>query len=282
MPLHAILDHLGLAAAAPTLPFLDRLLLAWAGRIPWESAARIARHQLPGSPSDYARRPEAFFADALRLGTGGTCFESNLALKALLDALGFHSTLTFCDMKEGGAWQVDPHSACLVTVDGARVLADVGYPVPAALRLDPDAPVFKQTPIYRYEVAPVAEGRWIVRRTSGTFRQDIFWLKGEPVKAETFWARLVRDHEPDGFFLDNVIIHRLDAAGGQMWRFDQGKGLVRRTVGREEVVPFTDAEQADLPGALARRFAMDVRVIEAALTRCPPDGVWGGIGTKSS
>lgn len=282
IPLPTILDHLGLEAGPPTLAFLDRLLLAWAEHIPWESAARIARHQVPAAPADYARRPPAFFADAVRLGTGGTCFESNLALHALLDALGFHSTLALCDMKEGGAWQVDPHSACVVTINGARFLADVGYPVPAAIRLDPAAPVFKETPIYRYEVTPVRPERWIVRRTSGAFQQDVFWLKGRAVDVDTFWTRLVRDHAPDGFFLGNVIIHKLDAAHEQMWRYDQSKGLVRRTVGREEVVPLTDAEQADLPGTLAARFHMDRRVIAAALARTSPDGVWPDLAGRPS
>ena len=272
LPVDAILHHLGLHQPAPTLAFLDGLLRAWAGCFPWESASRIARHRRPGAPADHARRPEAFFADALRLGTGGTCFESNLALHALLTALGYQSTLHFCDMKERGAWQIDPHSALIVTLDGQSYLADAGYPIPGVIRLAPADPVVKETPVYRYEVVSVAPDRWEVRRKSGDFQQACFWLKGTPIDEDTFWARLVRDHEPDGFFLSNVIIHRLD--GVVIWRFDEDKGLVRRTVGREEPVPLTGAARADLPEALAARFHLDARVIRSALTRTPPDGVW--------
>src|SRR3954454_9390649 len=107
----AILAYLELTAQPPSLDFLNQILAAWSHRIPWESASRIARHQLPGTPETYARWPEAFFRDALRLGTGSTCFESNLALRALLQSLGYSCALAFCDMSGENA---DPHCAILV------------------------------------------------------------------------------------------------------------------------------------------------------------------------
>lgn len=270
LPLEAIHRHLQLEPAAPDMAHLNRILLAWSSRIPWESASRIARHQRPGQPADFARRPEAFFADALVLGTGGTCFESNLALRALLDASGYDTALVFCDMWENGGWQVDPHCAVLVRLDSARYVADVGYPVPGALCLEPDRTTAVETPVYRYEAVPVGPERWEVRRASGDFADACFWVKGAPVDDDTFWARLVRDHEPDGFFLKDLIMHRLD--GEQAWRYSPEKGLVRRTVGREEVVPLDGAD--DLPEALAGYLGIDARVIRAALTRTPPVGLW--------
>ncbi|NPV68029.1 MAG: hypothetical protein HPY64_12870 [Anaerolineae bacterium] len=271
LPLPAILTHLRLNGAppAPTLPYLNRLLLAWAMHIPWESASRIARHQQPGAPADYARLPEAFFADALRLGTGGTCFESNLALKAVLDAIGFHSTLALCDMTTK---TIEPHCALIVTLEGTRYLADVGYPIPTALPLDPDVSTSVATPVYDYHAAPVAADRWLVRRTSRQFEQISFWVNSTPVDPERFHARLLRDHAPDGLFLDEVIIQKL--RGGQFWRYSEDKGLVRRTVGREEPVHLAVTAARPLPKLLSDIFGMDRRVIESALSRTPPDGVW--------
>ncbi len=269
LPIADILQHLGLTDPTPTLLFLNRLLLGWSRHIPWESASRIARHQRPGTPQDYARCPEVFFHDALTLGTGGTCFESNLALRALLRAVGFEGVLAFCDMK---TQTVNPHCAFVVTLEGARYLADVGYPVPAALRLDPHAPTVVETPVYRYHAVPVGVDRWEVWRRSGGFAQLSYWLKGEGVDDATFRARLLRDHEPDGLFLDEVIVQRVD--GDLVWRYSEHKGLVRRTIGREEPIALTAAEQADLPAALARRFGMSQALLAAALSRTPPAGVW--------
>ncbi len=282
LPVDDILAWLGLEAAAPAPDFLSRLLLGWATHIPWESASRIARHQRPGAPADYARRPAAFFADALRLGTGGTCFESNFALRALLEALGFTSTMAFCDMESA---TVEPHCALLVRLDGLTWLADAGYPIPAALPLDSDAPTSVEAPVYTYAATPVGLERWLIRRSAHRFEQVCFWVNGPPVSDDRFMARLLRDHAPDGQFLREVIIQKVEPhptarpwqmAAWAIWRYSEGKGLIRRTAGQEESIPLAEEEQADLPAALARRFGMDARVIAAALSRTPPHDVWDG------
>ena len=263
LPVDAILTHLGLLHEPPSAAYLDRLLAAWAARIPWESASRIAVHQQPGAAHDYARPPERFFADALRLGTGGTCFESNLALRALLEALGFEATLHFCDMRTA---TVNPHCAAIVPLDGALYLADVGYPVAGALPLDPAATTELETPSYLFRAIPQDGRCWQVRRTARNGYDDqAFVVKGEPVGGETFFARLLRDHEPDGLFLDEVIVSRTGPDG--MLRYSEGVGLVRRTPDGEFPIPLSDAEAADLPRTLARLFALDEGVLRRALGR---------------
>ena len=258
-----ILAHLGLPALPPDLDSLNRVLRAWSTRLPWESASRIARHQSPGRPEDYARAPEAFFADALRWGTGGTCFESNSALKALLEASGFRADMTFCAMETA---TVDPHCALVVPLDGQVYLADVGFPVSAALRLDPGGPTTIQTPVYRFTAEPDGPGRWAVRRFSGSYASLCFWIQADdPVDADRFRARLLRDHAPDGLFLDEVIVHRLD--GEQVWYFSERRGLVRRTRGREDPLLITDRVRPHLDAVLSRFFRMDRAVIRAALDR---------------
>lgn len=257
-----ILAHLKLDRQPPTADYLDAILAAWAARIPWESASRIAAHRDCATPADCARLPEQFFADALCCGSGGTCFESNLALRALLEALGFEVTLHFCDMGS----TPDPHCAAIVAIDDALYLADVGYPVPAALPLDPIAPTERVTPAYVFRAVPGPGPRWEVRRLGRNgFDEQAFVLKGAPVDGDTFLARLLRDHEPDGYFLDEVIVSRTRAEG--MLRYSEGKGLVRRTLDGEFPVPLAPDDSADLPRTLARLFGYDEAILRRALER---------------
>lgn len=255
-----ILAYLGLSAAPPSLAYLNALLDGWARQIPWESASRIARHRAPGTPHDYARLPDRYFEQALTQGTGGTCFESNLALRALLMPLRFQASLHFCDM-EGDF--VNPHCALIVRLDGQPYLADVGYPIPAALPLKPDQPTEVETAVYRFAASPEAGARWRVQRISGGYESLAFIVKAEAIDEAVFHARLLRDHEPDGLFLKQVIVQKM--VDGAMLRYSDDKGLIRRTVGAETPVPLTPDEQADLPAALSARFGMDAAVLRAAL-----------------
>ena len=120
--------------AAPTVGYLDSLLLAWSQHIPWESASRIVRHLEPADdPANYVRWPEEFLRQAVAQGTGGTCFESNAALKYLLDALGIPVTYQFCDMLSSSV--ENPHCALIAWMEEGQHLVDAGYPIPAALPL---------------------------------------------------------------------------------------------------------------------------------------------------
>jgi arylamine N-acetyltransferase len=257
-----VFRYLRLEPQLPSVAFLDAVLDSWTRRIPWESASRIARRQQPGTPAEYARLPDAFFDSALSLGTGGTCFETNLALRALLQASGFHPTLAFCDME---TTTVNPHCALVVSIKDRLYMADAGYPVAAALELDAERTTTVDTPVYRFYAEPVGDNRWLIRRFSGAFESVCFVLKADPIDEAAFHTRLLRDHEPDGLFLDNVIIHL--AQGDAVLRYSEDKGLVRRTFGREDSVPLTPEEQANLPSALSRRFGLDEQVLRAALTR---------------
>jgi arylamine N-acetyltransferase len=269
----AILAYLELTAQPPSIDFLNEILAAWSRRIPWESASRIARHQIPGTPETYARIPEAFFRDALRLGTGSTCFESNLALGALLQSLGFICTLAFCDMSDE---YENPHCAVIVR-DGRKLyLADAGYPIPAVLPLDNRQSTRVDVPVYTYFADPLEENCWKIHRTSGTIEGDCFTLKALPVDDVTFWNRLLRDHEPDGLFLEQVIISK--HADDQIVRYSPDKGLIRRYSGFEEPVTLTAEQQEKLSATLAEQFGMNESVIRAALTRTAPADLlaeWG-------
>jgi arylamine N-acetyltransferase len=270
LPLAAILRHLELGPAPADLNFLNRLLFAWSEHVPWESASRIARHLQPAPPESLARWPEEFFENMLRLGTGGTCFESNGALKVLLEMLGYDLSIVFCDMETDTQ---DPHCALVVQTQHRMYLADVGYPIPFALPLDARTPSAVETAVYRYEATPIAPDRWEVRRISGEYDGLCFWVKAEPVSESSFRARVLRDHTDHGQFLNEVILHRLD--GEQVWYYSEHRGLVRRTHGREDPLYFSDIARANMEGVLAHFFGVNPAVIRAALTRIPMAGVWG-------
>ena len=257
----AILQHLRIERAEPSPAYLSALLAGWSERIPWESASRIVRHKTPAAPYQYARNAERFYDDALNRGLGGTCFESNTALRALLDDLGFESTFALCDMAQSST--TNPHCALITIIDGLRYIADAGWPLPAAIPLSDSEPTAGSVPVYDYHIEPSGEGRWRVWRKSGDFEQDCFTLKAAPVPHDTFRARLIRDHFDDGLFLNNVIIHRV--IDGRLLRFDQTKGLIERVPGDERSIPWTEEQAADVPAAVAQLFAMDGAIIRQAL-----------------
>lgn len=257
----AVLNHLKLERETPSLDYLNRLLKAWSQHIPWESASRVARHGDPGTPDQYAWLPEVYFQKAVSAGTGGTCFESNLAFRSLLVDLGFEVTLHFCDMEDEIS---DPHCTTVVHIDGHKYLADVGYPVPAAIELAKDHEARAETGVYTFAVTPDEAERWTVRRNSGDFSGISFWVKAAPVDEDVFVQRLLKDHEDDGLFLKEVIIQKM--AGDVMWRYSTQKGLIRRTVGLEEAI----ALDGDLVTALSQHFSMDEDIIRRAFEQVSP------------
>lgn len=261
IPSQAILQHLKLELYQPNKAFLDQILKAWSRYIPWESASRIARHRKPeDSPAHYARFPADFFTNALQYGTGGTCFETNLALHHFLRDLGFSSTLHFCDM-EGSI--SNPHCALIVTVEDTAYLADAGYPVPAALPLIPDQNTQIETTVYQFVAEAQGQNTWQIWRKAAAYEAKAFAIKAEVISESDFRMRLIQDHEPDGLFLDNVIISRTNDE--DMLRYSQDRGLVRRRFQAEEFLPLSEVEQADLPATLARLFHFDEGLLREAL-----------------
>lgn len=260
--IEAILQHLNLSKEEPTLDYLNQILAAWSNRIPWESASRIARHQQVGDPEDYAWFAKEFFQNAIQYGTGGTCFESNFAFRTLLLALGFECSLHFCDMEKE---KPNPHCAVVATVDEIQYIADVGYPISSALELNVEESTVVATPVYHFKALPHNNNHWEVRRQAGNYESQAFILKSNPIEENTFRERLLQDHEPDGLFLNEVILSR--TTNTCMWRYSKSKGLVKRTLDSEEMIELSSEQTADLPNTLAKIFDYDREIIATALNR---------------
>jgi hypothetical protein len=256
-----VLTWLDVAPPAPTRAWLDALLAAYVQRVPWESASRIVRRADSSSPIDCAVPPGAFWRDARERGLGGTCFESNAALAALLDAVGIASVLTINDMPPNRAC----HTALIVVADGARCVVDAGLPLYAAVPLPIDEQPTRVTSAWlTYTARAIAPGRVLIERMPHPRRQA-FELVDVAVSPQSYRDATCADYGPDGLFLDRVVVTKI--VGEDIWRFASGDDvweLERFRDGQRHSVPLpTGAEPAGR--AVAAHFGMDADVVTRAL-----------------
>ncbi len=253
----AVLAHLGVRRAAPDLALLDALIHAYVRTVPWESASRIAKRARTPDTSSCPRWPEEFWTDALRYGTGGTCFESNYAFFSLLRALGFDGYLTINDMKSTAGC----HTAAIVYLAGRRWLADAGFPVHVPLALDPETVTSARSDHHIYTATPAPGGRFVITRDRHP-APYCFTLIDNPIPEGHYRAATTADYGPEGLFLDQVIVTRV--IDGRIWRFcsnDHPPVIEAFEGGGRTVYPV----ERDMAAAVARRFALDEATLRAAL-----------------
>lgn len=260
----AVLCHLGVPAPRHDHDWLDTLVQQYGQRVPWESASRIARIVTQPAPQR-PLLPERFWQRALTHGTGGTCFESNAALSALLATLGFDGVLTINDMADTRGC----HTALIVSLATGRLVVDVGYPIYAALPLDAGA-TSRASPWFTYEVVPVGERRYRLENHPHP-APYIFDLIDVPVTPDDYVAALRRDYLPGGLFLDRVVLRKV--VDGHVWRFTSQERpwhLQCFVDGTRVAHPLAQ----DVDGAaphLARHFGVDVETMTTALAAAGGD-----------
>ena len=252
----AALTYLGVAADAPTLGLLDRLVTAYTRTVPWESAARIAKRARTPAVTDCPRWPAEFWADAMERGMGGTCFESNYAFSSLLRTLGYDVYLTINDMHE----TVGCHTAIVVRLDGAQWIADVGMPLYLPVPFTPDAARSRRTPFHTYTVRPTAPGCYTVERDAHP-NPYCFTFLDRPIPDAAYRAATTADYEPTGNFNDRVIVTKV--VGDEIWRFNGAMPRIFESFvygGRSEHPLIGDPATA-----IAERFTMDGDIVRTAL-----------------
>lgn len=256
MDIPSILQYLDVAPAAPDLPLLDRLVAAYVRRVPWESASRIAARF--GGWGVYPRWPEIFWQQAQMHGTGGTCFESNDAFFALLQALGYEGYRTINNMGE----TVGCHTALIILLDGQKWLVDAGLPLYAPLPLNAHAITTRDSPLTHYTVRPIGADRYEIERDPHPQR-IAFTLIDKPVHEAAYRRATSADYEPGGYFLDTVIINKVIEE--QLWRFNTAEHPYH-------LENFAQGERIDHPlpddpaSVLAQKFNMEQEMITAALS----------------
>ena len=252
----AVLSHIGVAPGAPDRDLLNRLILAYSRRVPWESASRIVKRARVSSPAKAARWPDEFWQDAIRLGTGGTCFESNRAFFALLRSLGYHGYLTLNNMHESIGCQ----TPIVIQRQTERWLVDAGYPIHAALPLT-SMPVSQlDTPFGTYTLREIEPARYIVELLPLP-KPYLFDLIDAPIDDAAYCDATINDYSETGLFLDRLVIRKL--VDEQIWRFNSGEPPYH-------LQEFRDGQRIDHPitgdvaGTLSAHFDIDRTVIATA------------------
>lgn len=254
-----ILAYLGCVRRPPSIGYLNRLIWAYIRRVPWESVSRLIKRQHTAQTAECPRWPEEFWTEALVWGTGGTCFENNLAFFALLSALGFGGYLTINDMLErrGG------HTAIVIGWQRQKYLMDVSIPLHCALPLHRDRITRRSTPFHYYTIRPGGEDIYEIERSHHP-KRHIYTLLDRAVPLEQYRAAVARDYEPTGYFLERVIIVKI--IDDRLWRFSSLEKPYKlegfdKTSKQEKLL-----EAENLPGLLAERFGISEAKLAAALS----------------
>jgi arylamine N-acetyltransferase len=253
----AVLNYLGVKAARPDRRLLNALLAAYTRKVPWETAFRMVKRAHTPTTADCPRWPVEFWQDAIERGGGGTCFESNYAFFSLLRTLGYKGYLTINDMENS----TGDHAAIVVSLNGQKLLVDVGFPVYVPLPINPQRQTQRHSLFHLYKVKPIGKDYYLVKRNRHPQTLCLF-LVDKPVAEPVFRTRTIQDYGERGLFLDHLIVSKI--VNGQIWRFN----------GREtplHLQEFRNGQQIDHPlgdnpaAKIAKHFAMDEAIIAAAL-----------------
>ena len=253
-----VLARLNVAAAAPTLKLIDKLINAYIRIVPWESAFRIAKRARTQETAACPRWPLEFWQDNIERGGGGTCFESNYAFYSLLLALGYEGYLTINNMGDS----IGCHTAIVLFIDGQKWLADVGIPLYAPLLINPDETITRVTPFLNFAVVPDGPNRYQIERWPHP-ACNVFTLIDKPVPDAEYRAATTADYDSNGLFLDKVVINKI--IDELPWRFNSNEQPWRLNSFMDGVR--TDrAWDGDAATAVANHFGLDSDTVRQALT----------------
>jgi arylamine N-acetyltransferase len=206
-----ILSYLNCGREKPSIRYLNQLVRAYIRHVPWESVSRIIKRNTTPETELCPRLPNEFWQEALKYGTGGTCFENNLAFFTLLNGLGFEGYLTINDMENPAC-----HTASTIRLNGQKYLVDVAIPIHAALPIYDERISRRSTEFHQYTIRPVGKHSYSIERSHHPKRK-IFTLIDAPIPLEKYREAIKRDYEETGYFLDRVIIVKV--IENRLWRF---------------------------------------------------------------
>lgn len=253
-----ILTHLDCKRKPATLRTLNQLISAYTRRVPWESVTRILKRNKMKSTADCPRWPQEFWLDALKYGTGGTCFESSLAFYSLLTSLGFQGYLTVNDMGTSRAC----HAAIIVLLKGRKYLVDVTIPVHSAVQIIPGRITRRRTSFHTYTIRPVSENLYQVERSAHSNR-NAFTLIDRPVSEVDYLGVVTRDYQESGYFLKSVVIVKV--IDDKVWRFNSAEKPFKLTgFNRNEKTIIVLAHNT-MARTLAKKFMVPEEKVAGAL-----------------
>jgi N-hydroxyarylamine O-acetyltransferase len=257
-------DRLGLGDIAHDADGLRTVYRRWCRTVPFDSLqkrifqAAGATGPVPGATA------EAFLADWLADGTGGSCWSTSLGLHAILGALGFDARLC------AGVMLTDPtrrpnHGSIVVDVDGREWLVDTSMLFDAPLVLPPPG----ATHLVADPVHPVSavghEDHWVVTWRPAHADVEVPCEIERRACASDVWWDAHEATRAHSLFNQSLYARRNDDAGivaygrGKLVERDRSGRLVRRTV-----------EPADVGRTLVERFGFSERIV--ALLPADDDG----------
>lgn len=247
----AYLARIGYAGnPLPDLDTLRELHLSHLRAIPFENLAIHAGEKIVLDEA-------ALYAKIVGRRRGGICYELNGLFAWLLRALGFEVTLLAANVHVGET-ELTPdfdHMVLMVTIDGRRYLADVGFGdsflLPLALTENGGAADGDGMPAYAIETA---DGHHTLLRTdTGTPARSVFRFTTTPHSLAEFEPRCdFHQHSPDTHFRRKIVCSRATPHGRITLR---GAELIVEGEGERRVTTLDTPEQVAL--ALRAHFGME-------------------------
>lgn len=224
MNIDQYLSVLGLERRAPTLTFLNDLIAAHLRTISFNNLAVYFR---PGQILNLEL--EALFEKVVLNREGGYCFENNKVFFFLLKTLGYEVRPLAARVLYGQSGDVPrTHRMTVVTLDGVRFLADVGFgrftppiAVPLeSLQLDTFS-IEKRGDIYLLQVQKEEESLALYAFDEGHYQESDFVV-----------ANYYTNTHPNSKFVKNLVLSRRE---GDVVELINGKTYSRITGnGRED------------------------------------------------
>lgn len=256
--INKVLNYLKCTAVRVDLPSLNRLVFAYTRSVPWESISRIVKRRNTPVLSQCPRLPEEFWRDALLRGTGGTCFESNLAFFALLKSLGYDGYLTINDMDEYRA----VHTAIIIRINKRKYVVDVGMPLNCAIPFTRNASTRRYTEFHTYVIQHSNGNVYQIKRTSHP-RPYCFTLLDVPVPLTVYYTALERDYSETGLFLDRAIITKI--VGDVVCRYNSDFDMPGIEMMNRKGRTFEYLNSSDIARKISDHFSIDYSLLRNAL-----------------
>ena len=208
-----------LQAIKPDLFFLETLINKYVCTVPFETASRIVKRVETAATKDCPRWPQEFWYSSIKQGCGGTCFESQYALFALLNTLGYTGYLTINPMIDC----TNCHAAIVVIIDEMKWIVDVTLPLykPIPLKVNDTTEQVTEFMVYTTQSMFVEDTYHYRIERSPHPVPYAYTLIDKPVVNETYRKVLTSDYDKGGFFLDRVVINKV--VDGLPWRFNSAE-----------------------------------------------------------
>ena len=209
----SILEYLRVEKDIPSVDYLKKLVTAYCNTVPWESLSRILRKVKFINPEKCIKLENEFWNDAMKLGTGGTCYESNLAFEFLLKSLGFETYLTINKIKDKSSL----HSAIIVSINSKKYIVDIGYPLYAPIPINKNKVSVIQLNQIEYRSTYLSDEKYLIENYPHP-KPYLYHLTDKPIYSKEYLKICVEDYGENGLFLDRIIMRKVKK--GIPTRFD--------------------------------------------------------------